>query len=165
MSNELKIGVVLGVVIVAVLVVLFVGRAPQEQPPGVDITLPTQPPAPEPEPEKQPAPPTRVDQPSAEPVVIVPPASEITPPAPPVVSEPPAPAAPPPPEPELPKPVYHTVVKGDTLSAIAERYYGDARFWNVIYQANRHIITNPNVLQANWKLRIPSPDEVSAATK
>ena len=163
MSNELKIGVVLGVVIVAVLVVLFVGRAPQEQPLAVDITFPTRQPAPEPKPDKEPAPPAGVDQTGGEPVVIVPPESQITPPAPPAAPEPPA--VPTPPEPEPPQPVYHTVVTGDTLSAIAERYYGDARFWNVIYQANRHIIANPNALQANWKLRIPSPDEVSAATK
>ena len=159
MSNELKIGVVLGVVIVAVLVVLFVGRAPQEQAPTVDITLPPKTPEPEPEPERLPAPPAPAEQRDADPVVVLPPNLEITPPV-----VPPAPEPPPEPEPEPPKPVYHIVGKGDTLSALAERYYGDARFWNVIYQANRHIISNPDSLQAKWKLRIPSPDEVAAAT-
>jgi len=67
----------------------------------------------------------------------------------------------PPVEAEKPKERYHVVVKGDTLHGIAERYYGDGRFWREIYQANRGIINDPALLQVGWKLRIPSAAEIA----
>ena len=39
---------------------------------------------------------------------------------------------------------HYYVRHGDTLSGIAQWAYGDGGKWNVIYQANRHIISNPN---------------------
>ncbi|MET7718011.1 cutinase family protein [Streptomyces sp. NPDC005407] len=36
----------------------------------------------------------------------------------------------------------HTVVAGDTLSALAEKAYGDASKWQTIYDANRSLIEN-----------------------
>ena len=49
----------------------------------------------------------------------------------------------------------YVVVKGDTLSKIAEREYGDATRWREIYQANRATIKNPNLIYPGQKLRIP----------
>lgn len=52
---------------------------------------------------------------------------------------------PPPPPPKekdevVPDQTVHTVVRGDTLSDIADHYYGDASKWKVIYNANRDTI-------------------------
>lgn len=47
----------------------------------------------------------------------------------------------------------HTVVRGDTLSAIAARYYGDANRFGEIAKANQ--IRNPNLIKPGQKLRIP----------
>ena len=49
----------------------------------------------------------------------------------------------------------HTVEKGDTLSKIAKEYYGDASKWKAIHEANRDLITNPDLIQIGWALKIP----------
>lgn len=64
------------------------------------------------------------------------------------VSKPAVPAKP------APKPArYHTVVKGDTLSGIAKRYYGNASLWPKIATANK--ISNPNLIYPGQKFLIP----------
>ncbi len=40
----------------------------------------------------------------------------------------------------------YTVVAGDSLSKIAKRAYGNANEWKRIYEANRHIIKNPDLI-------------------
>jgi vanadium chloroperoxidase len=50
----------------------------------------------------------------------------------------------------------YTVVAGDTLSAIAEQFYGDPSLWPRIFEANRHRISNPNQISVGWVLRIPT---------
>jgi nucleoid-associated protein YgaU len=50
---------------------------------------------------------------------------------------------------------YHEVVKGDTLSKIAEKYYGDATLYPKIFEANRDILKDPNLIKVGQKLRIP----------
>ena len=50
----------------------------------------------------------------------------------------------------------YTVVKGDSLSKIAKRFYGDANQWKRIYEANRDQIKNPDLIQPGWTLRIPA---------
>ena len=50
---------------------------------------------------------------------------------------------------------YHVVVRGDTLSKIAEQYYGDEMLYKKIFEANRDVIKNPDLIQIGWKLRIP----------
>jgi nucleoid-associated protein YgaU len=49
----------------------------------------------------------------------------------------------------------HTVATGDTLSAIAGQWYGDASLWNRIFEANRHQIMNPDLIFPGQELRIP----------
>ncbi len=49
----------------------------------------------------------------------------------------------------------YTVRPGDTLSAIAERFYGNPGRWQWIYQANRSKISNPNSIYVGEKLTIP----------
>jgi nucleoid-associated protein YgaU len=50
---------------------------------------------------------------------------------------------------------YHDVAKGDTLSAIAKKYYGDANKYNAIFTANRPMLTHPDKIYPGQKLRIP----------
>ncbi len=49
----------------------------------------------------------------------------------------------------------YTVQSGDTLSHIAQRFYGKASAWNAIYQANRDQIDNPDLIRPGQVLRIP----------
>jgi len=48
---------------------------------------------------------------------------------------------------------YYTVVKGDTLWAIAKKYYGDGNRYPEIARANN--IANPNIIHIGQKLLIP----------
>jgi nucleoid-associated protein YgaU len=73
----------------------------------------------------------------------------------------PKPAAPAPAEqfgPPAPAPAagrIHEVVKGDTLSAIAKKYYGNAGKYMKIFEANRDILDNPDLIKVGQKLKIP----------
>ena len=49
----------------------------------------------------------------------------------------------------------YTVVSGDTLSAIAQQWYGNANLWTRLYEANRNQITNPDLIFPGQVLRIP----------
>lgn len=57
------------------------------------------------------------------------------------------------PEPEA---QYHDVVRGDTLSAISKKYYGDANKYNTIFEANKPMLSNPEKIYPGQKLRIPA---------
>lgn len=48
-----------------------------------------------------------------------------------------------------------TVQAGDTLSALAQRWYGDANLWPRLFEANRDQIVNPNLIYVGQVLRIP----------
>lgn len=49
----------------------------------------------------------------------------------------------------------HYVTRGDTLSSIAQWYYGDRRRWRDIYRANRDQIPDPNHIVVGQTLVIP----------
>lgn len=51
----------------------------------------------------------------------------------------------------------YTVVKGDSLSKIAKRVLGDASLWPRIYEANRSIIKDPDLIHPGQVLTIPAP--------
>lgn len=51
--------------------------------------------------------------------------------------------------------VFHTVVKGDTLSAIAKKYLGNANAYNDIFEANKPMLTHPDKIYPGQVLRIP----------
>ena len=57
------------------------------------------------------------------------------------------------PEPEA---QYHDVVSGDTLSAIAKKFYGDANKYPKIFEANQPMLTHPDKIYPGQKLRIPA---------
>lgn len=50
---------------------------------------------------------------------------------------------------------YYVIEKGDTLSAIAKRYYGDAMQYPKIFEANREVIQDPDLIFVGQKIRIP----------
>ncbi len=76
----------------------------------------------------------------------------------------PAPEPKPEPEPE-PEPAaeeatttgerVYEVVHGDTLGAVAQKFYGHANAYMKIFEANRDILDNPNLIKPGQKLRIP----------
>lgn len=49
----------------------------------------------------------------------------------------------------------YTVAKGDTLSAIAKKFYGKSSRWRVIFEANTDRISNPDLIQIGQVLKIP----------
>ena len=49
----------------------------------------------------------------------------------------------------------YTVVKGDSLSKIAKREYGDANKWRRIYEANRDLIKDPDLIYPGQLLNVP----------
>jgi len=66
----------------------------------------------------------------------------------------PAPAPAPPP---ASKPVerIHVVVAGESLSKIAQKYYGNGNKYMKIFEANKDILSNPDLIKPGQKLRIP----------
>jgi len=49
----------------------------------------------------------------------------------------------------------YVVVSGDSLSKIAKREYGSADKWHQIYEANRDIIKNPDLIFPGQTLHLP----------
>lgn len=97
------------------------------------------------------------------PVKAAPPAPAPAPAPTPAPPPPPAPAPPPPPPP-APAPAppappaqrFYTVVPGDTLSGIAQRYTGSWANWPALYAANRGVIGgNPDLIFPGQRYVIP----------
>ncbi|MTH78973.1 peptidoglycan-binding protein LysM [Paracoccus aestuariivivens] len=65
----------------------------------------------------------------------------------------PAPAAPA--AEQFKAPVFHTVKKGETLSAIAKEYLGSANRYPEIFEANKPMLTDPDKIYPGQTLRIP----------
>jgi nucleoid-associated protein YgaU len=50
---------------------------------------------------------------------------------------------------------FYTIKSGDTLSKIAKTYYGDAMNDPEIFEANRQVIKNPDLIYPGQTIRIP----------
>ncbi len=63
----------------------------------------------------------------------------------------------PPPKPEEPeeKFEYYEIQSGDSLSAIAKRYYGKPMEYKRIFEANKNVIENPDRIYPGQKIKIP----------
>lgn len=57
--------------------------------------------------------------------------------------------------PAAPQPVFYTVKKGDTLSAIAKATLGNANRYNEIFEANKPMLKHPDKIYPGQNLRIP----------
>jgi nucleoid-associated protein YgaU len=51
---------------------------------------------------------------------------------------------------------YYTVVKGDTLSAIAKAHYGNANAYMKIFEANKPMLNHPDKIYPGQLLRVPA---------
>lgn len=52
----------------------------------------------------------------------------------------------------------YTIEKGDTLSAISKRFYGKAKFWPKIHEANRDTIEDADRIFPGQVIRLPAID-------
>ncbi len=64
---------------------------------------------------------------------------------------------------DAPQSQFHTVESGDTLSAIAKKFYGDANKYIRIFEANKPMLSDPDKIYPGQKLRIPSEDQKTKA--
>ena len=58
----------------------------------------------------------------------------------------------------------YTVRPGDTLSSIAERFYGNRGDWTWLWHVNSSVVHNPNSIYAGEVLKIPSDPPANAAS-
>jgi len=56
---------------------------------------------------------------------------------------------------EIPEEIFYTIEKGDTLWAIASKYYDDGSKYTHIVDANIEVIKNPDLIYAGQVIRIP----------
>ena len=57
----------------------------------------------------------------------------------------------------------HQVRDGDTLSSLARHYLGSSKRFLEIYEANRELLSNPDLLPIGARLKIPPAEAVAAA--
>lgn len=57
-----------------------------------------------------------------------------------------------------PEAQFYTVIKGDTLGKIAKQYYGNAMKYPIIFEANKPMLENPDLIYPGQVLRIPHLD-------
>ncbi len=58
----------------------------------------------------------------------------------------------------------YTVRSGDTLSSIAERFYGNPAAWQWLYQANRFVVRNPADIYPGQVLSVPYGPPATTST-
>lgn len=51
---------------------------------------------------------------------------------------------------------FHTVVSGDSLSAISKKYYGTWKLYPEIFEANKPMLSDPDKIYPGQVLRIPA---------
>jgi nucleoid-associated protein YgaU len=56
---------------------------------------------------------------------------------------------------ENPYAQYYVVKQGDTLSKLAEEFYGDKMLYPKIFEANKDVLQDPNKIKPGQRLRIP----------
>jgi nucleoid-associated protein YgaU len=51
----------------------------------------------------------------------------------------------------------YQVQSGDTLSKVAQKFYGDSAKYRQIYDANRDVLKDPDKINVGQKLKLPNP--------
>lgn len=51
--------------------------------------------------------------------------------------------------------MFYVIEKGDRLWALAKRFYGDGNAYRRIFEANREVIKDPDLIFVGQKVRIP----------
>ena len=54
-----------------------------------------------------------------------------------------------------PAPAFYTVQSGDSLWKIASKHYGDGNKWNALFEANREVIKDPDLIYPGQQIRVP----------
>ena len=54
-----------------------------------------------------------------------------------------------------PEPTFYTIQKGDSLWKIASAHYGDGNKWNALFEANREVIKDPDLIYPGQQIRVP----------
>lgn len=57
---------------------------------------------------------------------------------------------------------FHTVVSGDSLSAISKKYYGTWKLYPEIFEANKPMLSDPDKIYPGQVLRIPAINTASS---
>lgn len=55
-----------------------------------------------------------------------------------------------------PKFTTYTLAEGDTLSDVAQRFFGSSKLWQKVYELNKDRIDNPDRVAAGTELRVPA---------
>lgn len=50
---------------------------------------------------------------------------------------------------------YYEIQSGDNLTKISKKFYGDGNLYNKIFEANKEVIKEPNLIYPGQKIRIP----------
>ncbi len=58
-----------------------------------------------------------------------------------------------------PEAVFHTVERGDSLSKISKEHYGSANKYQIIFEANKPMLSDPDKIYPGQVLRIPALKE------
>lgn len=51
----------------------------------------------------------------------------------------------------------YKVQSGDTLSKVAQRFYGDSTKYRQIFDANKDVLKDPNKINVGQELKLPNP--------
>jgi nucleoid-associated protein YgaU len=51
---------------------------------------------------------------------------------------------------------FYTIEKGDTLWSLAKRFYGDGNAYPRLFEANREVIKDPDLIYPGQKIRVPN---------
>ncbi len=54
-----------------------------------------------------------------------------------------------------PEPEYYVIKKGDTLGAIAKKYYGNVMKYKELFEANKNVLEHPDRIYPGQKIVIP----------
>ena len=53
---------------------------------------------------------------------------------------------------------FYTIEKGDSLWKIAQQHYGDGNKWQRLFEANREVIKDPDLIYPGQQIRVPDID-------